>query len=194
MANPRRIALFGGTFDPIHTGHLEIAQKAHRALDLDEVIFLPCQKSPHKTTGPIASDQERYEMLQLATAKFSWASVSDFELQRPLPNYTWATVEALKGGFLKDSSLFLLIGLDQWEVLPRWSHPEKLAAAVDFIVVGRDGEPQPREGFHAHFLSGDHPASASEIRSRLSEGKAADWLPAEVASFIAKKDLYLADR
>ncbi|MDB4106675.1 nicotinate (nicotinamide) nucleotide adenylyltransferase [bacterium] len=190
MATSRRIALFGGTFDPIHTGHLEIAQKAQQALDLNEVIFLPCQKSPHKTTGPVASDQERYEMLQLATAKFSWASVSDFELRRPLPNYTWATVEALKNDLLKGSHLFLLIGLDQWEALPRWSHPEKLAAAAEFIVVGRDGEPKPREGYHAHFLPGDHPASASEIRSRLSEGKSADWLPTEVAAFITKKDLY----
>ena len=194
MSSRPRIAIFGGTFDPIHTGHLEIAQKAQQALELDEVIFLPCQKSPHKSSGPLASDEERFEMLQLATSDLPWASVSDFELRRPLPNYTWSTVEALQADLLKNAHLFLLIGLDQWEALPRWSYPEKLAAAVEFIVVGRDGEPKPREDYRAHFLPGDHPASASEIRARLSEGKAADWLPANVAAFITKKDLYRADR
>ncbi len=194
MSKPRRIALFGGTFDPVHTGHLEIAEKAQQALELDEIIFLPCQKSPHKSNGPVAGDQERLTMLTLATADLPWASVSDFELHRPLPNYTWTTVEALQRSSLKNCQLFLLIGLDQWDALTRWSHPEKLAAVVEFIVVGRDGEPQPRDGFRAHFIPGNHPASASEIRNRFQNGEAASWLSLSVAQFITERNLYKADR
>jgi len=194
MAHPKRVALFGGTFDPVHEGHLEIATKAHRELKLDEVIFLPCKKSPHKTTGPVASDSARYRMLELATADLPWARVSDFELKRPLPNYTWATVEALQETSLKEARLFLLIGLDQWEALPRWSQPEKLAAALEFIVVGRDGEASPRAGYRAHFITGDHPASASAIRLRLGAGEKAHWLPQPVRPFISEKDLYRMDR
>ena len=84
MSAPFRIALFGGTFDPIHEGHLEIAEKAHTALSLDQVLFLPCRQSPHKKSGPLASEEDRLQMIKLATQELDWASVSDFELQPPI--------------------------------------------------------------------------------------------------------------
>ncbi len=193
MSAPFRIALFGGTFDPIHEGHLEIAEKAHTALSLDQVLFLPCRRSPHKKSGPLASDEDRLQMIKLATQELDWASVSDFELQLPLPSYTWQTVEALKPTLPPKAQLFLLIGLDQWQSLPRWTHPEKLAAALELIVVGRDGEPGSRLGYRSHFLPGNHPASASEIRKDLAENKRPHWLPRKVFNFISKKDLYKSD-
>ncbi|MGJ8698006.1 MAG: nicotinate (nicotinamide) nucleotide adenylyltransferase [Verrucomicrobiaceae bacterium] len=193
MDSPK-IALFGGTFDPVHTGHLEAALKARSTLDLDQIIFLPCRQSPHKHSGPAASDQERLEMLQLSTADLPWAQVSDFELNRALPSYTWETIRDLKPSLPDHSDLYLLIGLDQWEALPRWTHPEKIAAEVEFIVVGRDGSPSPRQGYRAHFIPGDHPASASEIRRLLASKKPAPWLHPEVANFISRKHLYLSDR
>lgn len=187
---PRKIALFGGSFDPVHEGHLEIASRARAEMELDQVIFLPCRRSPHKDIGPAAGDQDRLKMLTAATAQLPWATVSDFEFQRPEPSYTWETVKALQAEFPEPHVLFLLIGLDQWEALPRWAHPEKLAAAVEFLVFGRDGIPSPREGYQAHFFPCDHPASSSSIRADLTAGRKAPLLPAAVSEIISKQGLY----
>ena len=188
--SPRKIALFGGTFDPVHLGHLEIAARAHENMELDEVIFLPCRRSPHKNTGPIASDENRLKMLQVATEDLAWASVSDFEFHRPSPSYTWETVEALKTEFTEPTTLFLLIGLDQWEALPRWAHPEKLAASVEFLVFGRNGEASPREGYKAHFFKSNHPASSSAIRENLLNDRPAEWLPETVTRLMLQEAIY----
>lgn len=185
-----KIALFGGTFDPVHQGHLEIVTRARHDMNLDQVIFLPCRRSPHKETGPIATDQERLEMLKLATSNLPWAEVSDFEFHRPAPSYTWQTIEALKPSFTKNSELFLIIGLDQWQALPRWENPEKLTAAVIFLVFGRNGEPLPRKGYRAHFFKSDHPASSSQIRQNLASEQPHQWLPEAVSAYLAKKPLY----
>lgn len=77
------IAFFGGTFDPIHEGHLDVARKAVDALKLDHVIFIPCRRSPHKSEAPGASDDARLQMLKLATAELPWAMVDDYELRKP---------------------------------------------------------------------------------------------------------------
>ncbi len=186
----KRVALFGGTFDPIHEGHLEIAKKAVDQLKLDQVIFVPCRRSPHKEKEPGAPDGDRLEMLRLATAEIEWVEVTDYELKKPPPSYTWETVREFKKlGF----ELFLLIGFDQWEALPRWTHPERLAEDVEFIVVGRDEQPAPRAGYRSHFIHGDHPASSTMIRSSLRDGapgKKPDWLANAVFRYIREKGLY----
>lgn len=187
---PRKIAIFGGTFDPVHEGHLEISNRARREMGLDEVIFLPCRRSPHKDTGPIADDAARLTMLQLATRDLPWATVSDFEFHRPAPSYTWETLTNLQENFTEPTSLFLLIGLDQWQALPRWAHPEKIALMVEFLVFGRDGEPQPRAGYQAHFFPSNHPASSSMIREDLAANRPAKWLSEKTAQYITKKGLY----
>ena len=185
-----RVAFFGGTFDPIHEGHLEIAEKAIDQLLLDQLIFIPCRRSPHKETSPGAEDELRLEMLEIATKDLSGVCVSDFELKKPPPSFTWETVRHFKEKSPSTTRFFLLIGLDQWESLPRWRNIEILAKDVEFIVVGRSGHPTPRDGYQAHFIKGDHPASASQIRRDLSAGKKPQWLPSAVAEFISKKDLY----
>lgn len=184
------IAFFGGTFDPIHLGHLEVAIKARESFELDEVIFLPCRRSPHKTEAPGASDADRLEMLKRATAGQPGLSVDDYELTLPPPSYTWKTIRTLKDRHPAGTRVFLLIGLDQWEALPRWRHPERLAEDLEFIVVGRDGYPEPRKGYRAHFLKGDHPASATVIRAELAAGKSSRWLPDPVSDYIRAKALY----
>ena len=95
MPAPRKIALFGGTFDPVHLGHIRIAQQAKDALGLDEVRFLPCRISPHKTDSRPASGADRCEMLRLATAGLPWAVVDDFELHQAGPSYSFETAEAM---------------------------------------------------------------------------------------------------
>ena len=190
MTGGPKIAFFGGTFDPIHQGHLEIAQKAVAQLGLQRVIFIPCRRSPHKSDAPQAKDPDRFEMLKLATDNSHWAEVSDYELQKPPPSFTWDTIKYFKGKLNESSPLFLIIGFDQWEKLSSWKNIEMLAREVEFIVVGRSQQPEPRIGFRTHFIEGNHPASASEIRKRLREGRKKQWLPDKVAEYIVEKDLY----
>lgn len=171
LASPT-IALFGGTFDPVHDGHLAIAAEARRAAGLDRVIFLPARQSPHKTDRrTLASDDERLRMLQLATAGFPWAEVSDWELHQPPPSYSWKTALHFRAIY-PDARLFWLLGADQWEVIADWARPEILRENLDFLVFPRPPlpDPAPRSGWRAHFLETVHPASATRIRAEIAQG------------------------
>lgn len=190
MAETRRIALFGGTFDPVHLGHLSLAEAAKSALALDEVRFIPCRISPHKSGTAPTPAGDRLEMLRRATRDLPWAVVDDFETAREGPSYSWRTAEAMKARFPK-ARLFWIMGTDQWETLPDWAHPEKLAACVEFIVFSRGRPPQPRAGFVLHAVDGAHPASATAIREAIAAGESAHpWLHPEVSQWIAKRGLY----
>jgi nicotinate (nicotinamide) nucleotide adenylyltransferase len=136
MSAPKRIALFGGTFDPVHLGHVHIARAARETAELDEVRFLPCRISPHKLGQVSAPAEDRLAMLRLATESLPWALVDDFELHSPEPSYSYVTAEALTRR-LPDVEWFWIMGTDQWEALPRWKHPERLAACVTFLVLSR---------------------------------------------------------
>ena len=177
MSEPRRIALFGGTFDPIHLGHVEIARRAKDLLELDEVRFLPCHTSPHKVGVASAPAADRLEMARLATRDLPWAVVDDFDLSRPPPSYSFETAEEMARRF-PGARLFWLMGADQWRALPRWKELARLADLVEFIVFARDGEPEPYPGWIMHFLKGTtHPASATAIRQALAEGRSTlPWL------------------
>jgi nicotinate-nucleotide adenylyltransferase len=190
MPAPRKIALFGGTFDPVHHGHIHLATLAKEALGLDEVRFLPCRISPHKAGSQPASGEDRCEMLRLATGDLPWAVVDDFELHQPGPSYSFQTAEAMADRF-PDARLFWIMGGDQWESLPRWKNPERLAELVEFIVLARGKAPEPRDGYRLHFVHGQHPASATEIRGTIAGGKSTHpWLDTRVADWIDRHSLY----
>lgn len=190
MPAPRKIALFGGTFDPVHLGHIQLATLAQDALGLDQVRFLPCQISPHKTGSTPASGTDRCAMLHLATTGIPWAIVDDFELQQPGPSYSYQTAEAMTGRF-PEARLFWIMGFDQWDALPRWANPQRLAALVEFIVLARGEMPQPRTGCRMHVIQDGHPAAATAIREAISSGETTHpWLDPKVAAWIAAKALY----
>ena len=190
----QRIALFGGTFDPVHSGHLEVAQQAVLTHALDKVIFLPCRQSPHKATVAGATEEERLKMLQLATEGLSWAEVSDWEYHQPIPSFSWRTAEVFREKF-SGSQLFWLMGWDQWKVLPTWSRFPHLATLVEFIVHARDGE-GGEELLHpstrVNFVAGNHAASSSSIRASLEHGEEVPggWLDPRVEKFVLKQSLY----
>jgi len=192
MAESRKIALFGGTFDPVHRGHIHMAQSARAKMHLDEVRFLPCRISPHKQDQQPTSAEDRLEMLRLATAPLPWAVVDDFEIGREGPSYSWQTAEAMAAKF-PDARLFWIMGGDQWRVLPTWARPERLAACVEFIVFEREGKPEPHEGYRLHALDRGHPASATTIREAIARGETDHpWLDPEVSRWILDHRLYQA--
>lgn len=191
MPNTRRIGLFGGSFDPVHRGHLHLAQTAREALDLTEVRFLPCQVSPHKTGSAPAAAADRLAMLQLATAGLPWAVVDDLELNRDGPSFSYQTAEEMRRRF-PAARLFWILGGDQWDALPTWRHPQRLAAAVEFIVMPRHNQqPQPRNGMTLHIVHAAHPASSTALRAALAAGAIHHpWLTPETAAWIAKHAIY----
>jgi nicotinate-nucleotide adenylyltransferase len=191
MTAPRKIGLFGGTFDPVHLGHLHLATLAKDAIALDEVRFLPCQISPHKTGTAPASGKDRCEMLRLATEKLPWAVIDDFELHQTGPSYSYQTAESMAKKF-PTASLFWIMGGDQWNALPHWKNPERLAARVGFIVLARGETPLARIGYRMHPVQGQHPASATAIRQAISTNRPVhpEWLSPAVEAWIVKNGLY----
>lgn len=186
----KRIGLFGGSFDPVHCGHMQIAQKSRESCLLDTVYFLPCSCSPLKEARPRATDAQRLEMLYLALQDTPWAVVDDADLGWPPPSWSWRLAEYFKARHPQDS-LFWIMGSDQWEDLERWDRWEYLASLVTFIVHCRGAIPAEREGVDAVFVEGFHPASASLIRADFESRR--DWLPAPVAGYVAKHRLYSQD-
>ncbi len=190
MSDTRRIALFGGTFDPVHLGHLHLARLAKDTLSLDEVRFIPCRISPHKLGSEPTPADERLAMLRIATAGLPWAVVDDVEAGREGPSYSWLTVCEMRERF-PQARLFWIMGTDQWETLPHWAHPERLAACVEFIVFSRGAPPVAREGHVLHGVHSDHPAAATRIREALAAGETRiPWLDPAVEAHIGKLGLY----
>lgn len=183
-----KTCLFGGSFDPVHTGHLAIATAAQRECGLDEVVFLPAACSPFKQgQSTYFTDTQRLEMLQLATRELPWASVSELDLQLPPPSWSWRIAELWHTRH-PETGLFWLMGTDQWEQLHRWARFDYLCKLLHFIVYHRDTPPAPRPGVRSTFIcTGLHPASATGIRHALRHRMPlpADWLHPDVSAYIS---------
>lgn len=184
-----KTCLFGGTFDPIHKGHIHIAKSAQEKLQLDRIIFLPCRQSPHKLNYTPADDHHRLAMCKIATAGLPWAEVDNYDLTAPNPSYSWRTAEAFKSRY-PHAELYWLMGTDQWLALPHWHQPERLAQLVKFIVFSRGEKAKPQELALPFTIDGDHPSSATEIRAQLQAGKMPHALQPEVLEYIIDHQLY----
>lgn len=189
MNSNKRIALFGGSFDPVHEGHLKIAELAVEQMNLDEVRFIPCRISPHKPDSNPTPGEHRLAMLKLATAELPWAAIDDIELSQAPPSYSYLTVQNFRKCH-PDAQLYWILGKDQWEALPKWKHPEILCKELVFLVFSRQGPPAQREGWKMLELEGIHPASSTEIRRALAADKTPDWMPQGVLEYIENNALY----
>lgn len=185
-----RIALFGGSFDPIHLAHTLIAREAVAAAGLDRVYFIPARQSPHKTEAARATAEDRCEMIRLAIRELPWAHLDTLELERPAPSYSWQTAEAFQAAF-PDAELFWIMGTDQWDALERWARPERLAELLTFVVFTRGGEIAPKAGFRHLALEVHHPASSTAIRA--SREKAREFLDPAVYEYASARGLYAWD-
>ncbi|HEX7118250.1 MAG TPA: nicotinate-nucleotide adenylyltransferase [Longimicrobiales bacterium] len=188
-----KLGIFGGTFDPVHLGHLIAAQDAWAALELDRVVFIPAAVPPHKRGRVTAAPQLRLEMLRAATAGDPRFEVSDLELRRPGPSYTVDTLLELRE---RDptGALFLLLGVDQFREFHTWRGPEEIARLADLVVLARDGAAAsslPTHFPHRWVAVTRVDISATEIRRRIAARLPVRYLvPAAVEEIIRRERLY----
>ena len=194
MPDKTKIGILGGSFDPVHLGHLGLAGESKLSAGLDRIIFLPCLQSPHKAKVPSASPEQRLEMLRIATEEHEWIDVSRWEIDRPSPSYSWVAAEHFKIKF-PESELFWIIGNDQWKKIETWAEPSKLAEALTFIVFPRDTQvPEPNKNFRSIFIDFHHQASSTSIRERIATDlTASSLLNPQVKEFIDDNGIYQSE-
>ena len=215
-----RIGILGGTFDPIHLGHLDVALAAQRALSLTKVLFLPARVPPHKERPRQVSEYHRFAMAALATADYTSLQVSDVELcsSSSIPSYTSLTLQELTLAGYGAAQLFFITGSDAFAEIAQWYDYPKLLDRSHFVVISRSGlaaTELPRrlhklasrmrtattDGAHDQITSDAtsiwlvdadiRNVSSSQIRERVTQGESIDdLLPPAVVSYISKHRLY----
>lgn len=183
----KKIGILGGTFDPIHHGHLLLARDAVEQLGLDTLLFIPAARSPHKVGQQPAGGDLRAEMIRAAIEGEPRFCLDELELNRPAPSYTIDTIEALKQRE-PDAQFFFLVGEDNVAQLPTWRRFAELSRLVQFAVLERSGlrieHPYPAVCRHVDI-------SATDIRNRVARGQSIRYLvPAAVENLIREHQLY----
>jgi nicotinate-nucleotide adenylyltransferase len=191
----QRIGVFGGTFDPVHLGHLIAAREAADILHLDRVLFIPAGRPPHKRGRLLSPAADRLGMVRLAIRGDTRFACSAIELGSGDPSYTADTLRRLSQAN-RGSRLFLLIGLDQVALLPTWKDPERLFALATVCALSRPGFSSAGIGKRWRGKIVPVPVSAigisaSAIRARIRQGRSIRYLvPPPVEAYIFKKKLY----
>jgi nicotinate-nucleotide adenylyltransferase len=200
VEHPERIGVLGGTFDPVHNGHLHIADTLRTALGLDRVLWVPAGRPPHKTDQIVSSDRDRLAMLELALAGSATDGISTIDIDRFGPSYTADTLEILAGHF-PSARLFFMMGEDSLRDLPTWHHPERILRVAELAVAGRPGVETDLESLElqvpevakrVHVVPTEEVAiSSSDIRRRVSQNHSMRGLvPATVEAYIRDHGLY----
>ena len=207
--------MYGGTFDPVHIGHIDIARRVSEVFEIEKVVFIPAQMAPHKIGRPVTPSVHRYAMLALATQDDPQLSISTFELDDPDRRYTVDTVAHFQRRLGNETELFFIMGADSWSEITSWREWERLLTMTNHIVVTRPGfEPtiahvgavgerivdlrgtateaatSPRIYFTDVVMKD---VSATRIRRLASEGRTGeltDLLPPVVLEYIKKYGIY----
>ncbi|PYI49030.1 MAG: nicotinate (nicotinamide) nucleotide adenylyltransferase [Verrucomicrobia bacterium] len=183
----KKIGIYGGSFDPIHHGHLILAREAREVLDLEKVIFVPAALSPLKARAAAATGDMRLKMLHAAIKGEERFTVNDCELRRPPPSWTIDTVLEIRKRET-DSEIYLLIGEDNVATLDRWRRFDELKEMVRFVVLDRTGSQMQRNYQIVHRKID---ISATEIRQRVAHGQSIRYLvPPAVEQLIQREKLY----
>ena len=194
MKRNLRIGLFGGSFDPVHNGHIALAKAAKTGFDLDKVIFIPAKNPPHKQTKQPAPAGIRMKILSAAVKPYKFFSISRYELERPATTYTYQTAEHFKMLFPR-AKLFFIIGADSLVELKSWKNIKRLAGMLTFIASGRHGVSIPQAlpfKNSVEFLTSKIPAvSSSQVRASAALGKSIKKLvPTPVEKIILANGIY----
>ena len=196
MSKHQRIGVFGGTFDPIHTGHLAIARAACEQAHLDKVLFVIAANPPHKHGSEITAASVRATMVEASIAEEPSFDVCQLELERPGPSYTVDTLKRLHEIYAP-AELFFIIGYDSAVDFPYWRNPKEILKLATLLVAPRPENKAPLPPLVADnctvLTMKEYPVSSSEIRQRMEQGEdMTKWLSACTAAFIEKKGLYRA--
>jgi nicotinate-nucleotide adenylyltransferase len=185
-----RLGIFGGVFDPVHFGHLQVAEAARECLNLSDLIFVPSGLPPHKCL-PVASCQDRLNMLKIATSKNPYFSISKLEIEKKECSYTKDTVEELKIIY-KETEFYFVIGSDTISELKEWKEIDDLFREVKFVAVTRHGFPIEDTNSRIEIITSPTLAiSSSEIRRRIKKGRSIKYLvPERVEEYIYENNLY----
>lgn len=200
------IGIMGGTFDPVHFGHLRAAEEVLQGFGLEKVIFVPSGKPPHKPLTEVSPPEHRYSMTLLATADHPRFEVSRIEIDRPGFSYTLDSLKQLRQILGREKDLYFITGLDAILSIPTWNGYRKLFELADFIAVTRPGYSIDALSTLEKVLGKEHfkkihpfpvtllAISSRDIRRRVREGKSIRYLvPESVRRYIEKERLYLSD-
>ncbi|HHW62120.1 MAG TPA: nicotinate-nucleotide adenylyltransferase [Syntrophomonadaceae bacterium] len=201
MRPKQRIGIMGGTFNPIHYGHLVAAEWSREALGLHKVFFTPSAQPPHKDATEIVAAEHRLQMVRLALKDHAQFEALDIEIRRSGPSYTVDTLEELSRR-LTHSELYFIMGMDSFLDLPEWRNPARIAEISRLVVVTRPGYsfqldaaydailPRPQEQLIQLEIPGLH-ISSSNIRHRIASAQTVRYLlPADVEAYIYHHQLY----
>lgn len=199
-----RIGIFGGSFDPIHQGHLVLAEQCREQAELDEVWFVPCSLGPHKQAGAHGTDRQRTEMIELALAGHLPFVLSTLEIERGGVSYTVESLQQIKESN-PDDELFLLMGDDSLEDFPNWRKPETICQLAVPLIANRPGSGEVDLSILKPFVDEDRYSlfqqraivspriqiSSREIREKLAAGKSIRYLtPRSVEKYMETQGLY----
>jgi nicotinate-nucleotide adenylyltransferase len=189
----KTIGVYGGSFDPIHIGHLVTTRFVYEQRDLGKIIFMPCNISPLKTSNALSSPEHRLKMLELALEPFPFFEVSDYEILKGDVSYTLDTLLELKKTY---DSIELIIGYDNLVIFDKWHEPEKILDIAKLIVMKRktDDDAEVNNKFMDSAFIINTPSieiSATDIRNRILNGRSIDYLvPRKVNEYIQENRLY----
>jgi len=198
------IGVLGGTFDPIHLGHLAIAKEVRAQLDLAEILFVPTGQPWLKGNTPISAVEHRVQMVRLAITNKPYFKLSTVETERPGPSYSVDTFAELQGQLSAGDELFFILGYDSLVTLPQWREPSRLITMCQLVVVPRPGCPTPDLGKLDTVIPGlsqrvillqspEIDISAREIRNRVARGLSIRHLvPESVEKYIKQHRLYIS--
>ena len=188
-----RLGLFGGTFDPIHIGHLRAALEVKQGFDLDQIVIIPAALPPHKKGHQVTDAADRLKMVELGVGAYSGFSVSDAELQRSGPSYSIDTINHFKASSNQETEIFFISGLDAFLEIDTWKSYKKLLREIAFIVIARpifdcndvSSRWKRLEEFIKHKISADYEfseATASFIHSEAKPIFTFDVTPLDISS------------
>ena len=198
-----KIGILGGSFDPIHLGHVNLALDAKKAVGLDKVIFIPAAKQPFKLDKKPASGQDRLEMIKLAVEDIEGLEVSSYELDEEGISYTYLTVRAMRRLYGDDAELYFITGTDTFLKIEIWKNAEELLTGLSYIIGTRPGYKQQEfdecadriyEKYGTEILNinnTQYDISSTEIRERVAKGLTChDLIPEKVERYIIENGLY----
>ena len=198
----KKIGIMGGTFNPIHYGHLFLAENAFDQIGLERILFMPSKNPPHKTKPDMVTDEQRVDMIELAIGDNSHFELSTLELEREGLTYTADTLTILTAEN-PDTHYYFIVGADSLFMMHQWKKPQIIFDQCTVIAAGRDHVVQERLQKQAEFLTEQYHAdirliqmptiqiSSADIRERLAEGKTLRYyLPDQVIAYMKEKRLY----